>query len=64
MGQKQSDLRSADLLRCDLEIERIHKEDNVNAPAWLVAMGLCDWSFEKLLIMKELNDKLLRSGGN
>lgn len=52
MEPKQSDLRSADLRRCDLEIERIRNENNINEPAWLVAMGMCDWELEKELILK------------
>jgi hypothetical protein len=46
----------ADLHRCDLEIARILNEPDVKAgtaPAWLVAMGMCDWELEKRLILKE-----------
>jgi hypothetical protein len=48
-----------DLERCDLEMDRIIREANPNEPAWYPAMGYADWNLEKLLIIKELNDKAL-----
>jgi len=41
-----------EIARCDREIERIRNEPSTG-PAWLPAMGECDWNCEKALILKE-----------
>ena len=45
-----------DLERCDREIREIQERPDVvagHAPAWLVALGINDWTVERSLIVAE-----------